>query len=217
MNAPQIDALQRYHDLPATPWRNGRGTTREIARAAIDAPEAAGELFAWRISMAEISEPAPFSVFRSVDRLLGTLQGQINLIVEDIEVRLNPGDEPVVFRGDVPASAAVAGQSRTAVDLNLMVTDTLGWGSMSVLQPGILRVPTPPTVTSPRGRVLAEVHQFVIASNEVTAYLPGDQRLSLRPGDVLPVRSGDGVALAAVGVAGYLVMAGRFDLPAVAA
>lgn len=213
----RTDPVLRYQDLPATPWRNGRGVTREVARAAIAAPQAEFEAFAWRLSMAEIGEPAPFSVFSGIDRALGTIRGTINLIVEDTELRLNPGDEPALFRGDAPASAAAAGALRTAIDLNLMVTDTLGWGSMTPLQPGILRVPVPPTVASPRGRVLTEVAMFVIAANDVVVHLPGGSTLALQPGDVMPVRSGDAFALAATGPAGYLVMAGRFELPAVVA
>ena len=60
-------------------WRNGFGWTREIARIAIDAPhvELDAEDDAWdlRLSIAEIEQDAPFSLFPGVDRELVLLSG----------------------------------------------------------------------------------------------------------------------------------------------
>ena len=53
-------------DLPREPWRNGAGWTRPVARAEADG-SGGGELL-WRVSLAEISQAAPFSRFPGLDR-----------------------------------------------------------------------------------------------------------------------------------------------------
>ena len=51
--------------LPATPWKNGGGTTQEIAGW----PAGAGlDAFGWRVSIACIAASGPFSVFAGIDR-----------------------------------------------------------------------------------------------------------------------------------------------------
>ena len=58
--------------LPATPWKNGGGTTREIAAF----PPGAGlDDFGWRLSVAEVERDGPFSVFSGVDRTIVLLDG----------------------------------------------------------------------------------------------------------------------------------------------
>jgi uncharacterized protein len=54
------------------PWRNGGGTTYEIARA--DHPQRSRE-FLWRVSIAEISAPGPFSLFPGYQRLIAVIAG----------------------------------------------------------------------------------------------------------------------------------------------
>ena len=49
-------------DLPRERWRNGAGWTRPVASADVD-----GETL-WRVSLAEISQAAPFSRFEGLDR-----------------------------------------------------------------------------------------------------------------------------------------------------
>lgn len=58
--------------LPPQRWKNGAGTTREIARG----PEGAGiDDFDWRISLAEVERDAPFSTFPRIDRCIVVLHG----------------------------------------------------------------------------------------------------------------------------------------------
>ncbi|HEU4539125.1 MAG TPA: HutD family protein, partial [Polyangiaceae bacterium] len=59
--------------LPAQPWKNGGGTTREIAAMP---PDAGTSGFAWRVSVAEIARPGPFSAFPGVDRQIVLLAGE---------------------------------------------------------------------------------------------------------------------------------------------
>ena len=94
----------RFAEYPVTPWKNGRGVTREIAAAAVsvgsDTPPG------WRISMATVTEDAPFSRFPGIVRTLGVVDGAgIELTVEDRSRIIRVGGEPAVFAGDVPASA----------------------------------------------------------------------------------------------------------------
>ncbi len=66
--------LHRFHvaDLPAMPWKNGGGVTREI----VCQPPAAGmNDFDWRVSIAHIASDGPFSSFPGVDRIITLLSG----------------------------------------------------------------------------------------------------------------------------------------------
>ena len=58
--------------LPATPWKNGGGTTREIAVFPTDA--GLGD-FDWRLSVAEVERHGPFSAFPGIDRTIVLLRG----------------------------------------------------------------------------------------------------------------------------------------------
>lgn len=52
------------------PWRNGRGSTLEIARE-----PATGEEFAWRLSLADIQEDTDFSAYPGYSRALALVDG----------------------------------------------------------------------------------------------------------------------------------------------
>jgi uncharacterized protein len=62
----------RFAALPAVPWKNGGGTTVEIA---VHPPSAGTDAFDWRVSAAEIREAGPFSRFDGIDRALAILDG----------------------------------------------------------------------------------------------------------------------------------------------
>ena len=99
------------------PWKNGGGTTTEIAVS----PHGAGlDDFDWRISMARVQTSGPFSSFAGIDRTLSVLEG--DGIVLDIAgqapARLTAASAPLAFPGDVPTSAALTAGPIT--DLNVM-------------------------------------------------------------------------------------------------
>ena len=56
-----------YAGLEPAPWKNGGGSTTEIAIAPLGATV---DKFDWRISLATIANSGPFSVFPGVDRTL---------------------------------------------------------------------------------------------------------------------------------------------------
>lgn len=58
--------------LPAVPWKNGGGTTREITCWPADSDM---ETFDWRISVARIDRDGPFSAFDGIDRVITLLDG----------------------------------------------------------------------------------------------------------------------------------------------
>jgi environmental stress-induced protein Ves len=59
-------------NLPAQPWKNGGGITREIA--AIPHGTSMAD-FTWRVSVAEIARSGPFSPFPGIDRQILLLTG----------------------------------------------------------------------------------------------------------------------------------------------
>lgn len=125
--------LQRIavDSMPAQPWRNGGGSTRE--------------LFTWpggsarwqlRISVADISRDGPFSAFDGVDRWFAVVQGD--------GVRLGlPGDAlhmltcqspPLQFDGGAAPDCWLTGGATR--DLNLMLRRGAGQALLQNAEPG---------------------------------------------------------------------------------
>ncbi|MBZ9818950.1 HutD family protein [Mesorhizobium sp. CA4] len=109
--------ILRAADYRVMPWKNGGGTTTEIAVS----PDGAGlDDFDWRISMARVETSGPFSSFAGIDRTLSVLEGEG--IILDIAgrppVRLTSASAPLAFPGDIPTGAALIGGPIT--DLNIM-------------------------------------------------------------------------------------------------
>lgn len=84
-------------DYVEVPWRNGRGVTSEIARE-----PAAGDDFAWRVSMAGIAEDGPFSNFGGHNRVIVALDGAgFSLVHPQLDRSVLLGSlEPYEFSGD---------------------------------------------------------------------------------------------------------------------
>jgi environmental stress-induced protein Ves len=80
-------------------WRNGGGFTTELSRhPAADPP-------AWRVSVAEIARPGPFSAFPGCERTMLLLEG------DGLELRFDAGPPQRITRLDVPH--AFAGERKT--------------------------------------------------------------------------------------------------------
>ncbi len=107
--------VYRAGDLQPAPWKNGGGTTRQVASA----PPAAGTSdFDWRISIADVTASGPFSTFPGVERVI-VLMGGAGMVLE-VDGRIHELTlfEPFVFSGDADTTCDVAaGPTR---DLNVM-------------------------------------------------------------------------------------------------
>ena len=109
--APQIT---RWADVPAQPWRNGGGITRELMAWP------PGEHWQLRLSVAEIGRSGPFSAFPGVTRWFAVMTGPgVLLGLPSGPLTLRPGDAPCVFDGaDAPGCELLGGATQ---DLNLML------------------------------------------------------------------------------------------------
>ena len=106
----------RSDDLVRVPWKNGGGTTAEVASF----PEGSGfDTFGWRISMADVATDGPFSVFPGIDRTLIVVEGDgIEVDVEGIAYRLDAASPKLSFSGDdMTTGRLLSGPIR---DLNIM-------------------------------------------------------------------------------------------------
>uniref|UniRef100_UPI0035CC8643 HutD/Ves family protein n=1 Tax=uncultured Sphingomonas sp. TaxID=158754 RepID=UPI0035CC8643 len=126
--------LIRAADCPQVAWKNGGGTTREIATF----PVGAGmDGFLWRLSAARVDAPGPFSHFAGVDRTIAILSGRLLLHVAGRDpVRLAPGSAAYDFPGDLPAYGTP--EDGPVADLNLMVRREAGAGAIRTIGAGAI-------------------------------------------------------------------------------
>jgi len=113
--AGSLEVLRAAERKPV-PWKNGGGFTREVAVS-----PAGSDLtgFDWRVSIAEIRKPGPFSLFEGVDRHMAVLAGRLSLAIDARPaLTLTPESDAVAFPGDIPVAAEPVGAPVT--DLNVM-------------------------------------------------------------------------------------------------
>lgn len=128
--------------VASVPWKNGGGSTRELA---CWPPGAGMDGFEWRVSVATIAVPGPFSAFPGVDRQIMLLQG------DGVQLRspqaphggwthaLDQRWVPFSFAGDVPVDCTLLGG--TSTDFNLMLRRGAWTGAMHVVH-SVQSVPT---------------------------------------------------------------------------
>lgn len=103
--------------IQATPWKNGGGSTRELV---CWPPNSGMDGFGWRVSVATIAAPGPFSAFAGVDRQIMLLEGDgVRLRGNGWEHALGERWQPFAFSGDEPVDCAMLGG--TSTDFNLML------------------------------------------------------------------------------------------------
>jgi len=106
----------RAADYRRMAWKNGGGSTTEVAAAPADATL---DNFDWRISMAHVATPGPFSQFAGVDRSLAVINGDgIQLTIAGQTVRLDRTSPPHFFAGDAVTTATLS--DGPIDDLNVM-------------------------------------------------------------------------------------------------
>jgi hypothetical protein len=159
----------RARDLVASPWKNGGGTTAEVARFP---PGSDLENFGWRVSIAKVERGGPFSLFPSIDRHLALLEGRLSLNIAGRTVELSPDAEPVSFPGNV-ATEATALQG-PVTDLNVMTRR----GAFAA------------RMTRRRGAVVFGASEGVTIAFPLTPItIPGEE-IPLTVGDAIFVQSG---------------------------
>ena len=116
------------------PWRNGGGSTREIA---CWPPGAGLDDFDWRVSIASVAASGPFSVFAGVDRTIMLLAGEgLRLQAPGLDHRLNTLHAPFAFSGDVALNYTLLGGEST--DLNAMSRRARGHAGLRVVSQAML-------------------------------------------------------------------------------
>lgn len=163
-------SLQRFDraTLAATPWKNGGGTTREIA---CWPPGAGMDDFQWRLSIATIAASGPFSAFPGVDRIIALLDGPgVRLATSDgaVDHALNRPLEPFSFPGEAAIHSTVLGEASS--DFNVMTRRSLLRAQMQVLR-------TPASIeTAAHGMLLAvqgSWHAYAVGSGAEHRLEPG--------------------------------------------
>ena len=120
MNAVPADAVViEAAQVPAQPWRNGGGQTRELLAWP------AGDAWQVRVSRADIDRDGPFSAYPLVERWFAVLQGQgVELQFPGRTCTVVAGDEALQFDGaSAPGCRLIAGPTQ---DLNLMLRGASG-------------------------------------------------------------------------------------------
>ena len=127
--------LVQSADVPATPWKNGGGLTRDLllwppgsTNSAARSPDA----WALRISVAEVAQSGAFSAYPGVARWFCVLQGAgVVLHFNEgphMQTTLTPDSPPLHFDGALaPRCELVAGPT---LDLNLMARHNAGRAEM---------------------------------------------------------------------------------------
>lgn len=110
--------ILRSSDHTEMPWRNGGGTTLEVARF----PATAGmDDFDWRMSFARVDQGGPFSAFPGIDRVILLLRGGRMVLTAhgtDGDEVLDLGCfEPWAFAGEVPLTSQI---TEPSLDCNVM-------------------------------------------------------------------------------------------------
>jgi uncharacterized protein len=125
--------LIRGANLIAAPWKNGGGVTREIAAY----PHGAGfDTFIWRVSLADVARPGPFSSFAGIDRTLVLLSGA-GMLLDEAQGRTHALERPydiARFAGEAAVDARlIDGATR---DFNLMIRRGAATGDIDVWRGG---------------------------------------------------------------------------------
>ncbi len=148
------------------PWKNGGGSTRELARHPAHQPD--DGTFDWRLSVADVAADGPFSSFPGLDRILVLLSGN-GMALSGVGTLRAPLDR-CEFPGETPVHAVLLdGPTR---DLNLM------WrrDRWRVGAEGALRI------------------DYVVAGSlEIDGHALGEGDVAVSPGGVRP--TGDGIAV----------------------
>ena len=114
-------------DFKDMPWKNGGGSTRELF---VIPHESESDKFYFRISIAQVNQAGPFSLYPGIDRFLMLLEGKgFILNFEDkSHVKLAAPFDSFEFEGEEKIQCELI--DKNCLDFNIM-TDR-NWGQSSV-------------------------------------------------------------------------------------
>ncbi len=151
MSASASARVLRHRDRVAGPWANGGGITYEVMRS----PQGGAD-FDWRVSIAEIANDGPFSLYPEVDRVLILLRGAMDLVIDGVSRKV-PRFSPIAFAGESDVEARLS-QGPT-MDLNVMTRRGRADAQVDLL--------TGPAI--PLGRVHAAARAVIVLDGVWTA------------------------------------------------
>lgn len=170
----------RLSDCPPQPWKNGLGSTREIA---VQPPGAGSDDFLWRASIAEVDSAAPFSSFPGIDRQIALLDGNgFTMTLDDDRVHaLTTPFVPFAFAGEAKVAVTlVDGPTR---DFNLMVRRVRAQGELQRRDtPGSHRL-APDIVLVYCARGTVDTAEGLLHAGD--SWLPEDTSITLADGAVV--------------------------------
>ena len=112
-------------DFKEMPWKNGKGITTELYRIPGDDPSQ----FNFRLSVARISQDAPFSIFPDIDRHMLILEGKgIMLIQDGKHLKLTDDGQYYSFPGETKIESRLL--EGPVLDFNVMTKRN--WGESTV-------------------------------------------------------------------------------------
>lgn len=174
------------------PWKNGLGTTTEIA---VDPPSAGLDGFSWRISVAELTASGPFSSFPGVDRIIVQTDGDpMELLHDGHGHRRLARLTPVRFDGEWSTHGELATPAR---DFNVMTRRERVRAGVSVYE----------LAAGSAVRSVAVGATQIVHALRGTLAVAGDEAITLGEGDTLVVTAGAGLEIAAAsgGAVGLVV------------
>jgi len=111
--------LLKAADYPRMPWKNGAGSTLEIARDVGEGLEG----FGWRLSIADVGECGGFSAFNGYQRIISVLEGDgMQLQVDGQLSRPLRALDAFAFSGDSAVHCTLLGDAIR--DFNLIYAPT---------------------------------------------------------------------------------------------
>lgn len=119
----------RAVDYRVMPWANGGGVTREVVVSPHGAAPADCD---WRVSIATVSAPGPFSSLPKVDRALLLVDGgAMHVLIDGVECQADR-ERPLRFSGESSVECVALPDGPTT-DLNLMTRRDRVDGDMHVV------------------------------------------------------------------------------------
>lgn len=174
----------RLQDCQPQPWKNGLGSTREIA---VQPSSTGSDDILWRVSIAEVDSAAPFSCFPGIDRQIVLLDGNgFTMTLDDGRTHaLTTPFAPFAFAGESRVAVAlVDGPTR---DFNLMVRRTQARGDVQAWQRPGEQLPDPSTVLIYCARGVIETAEGLLRAGD-----------AWRPSQTSPITLHDGALALAI-------------------